>query len=706
MKDKLTFILLYLLGLVLGIVLTVMDVRAQQPAPTEHPAPKAQSEPKETGPYTVTSSVEIGVRGVSVRGNASKYRSDLNYDPGFQVFNSSLLMRSNDNAGKPFDTLMINSFGWGNSDPNQYLRVNAEKTKWYRFDGNYRRIDYFNSLTNHALNQHNFNTQHRIGDFDLTMLPQNRRIRFNAGYSMTRNSGPAVTTYDYARDEFPVFAPTRVRADDYRVGVDAKLSVFDLSFQQGFRYFKEDTTYLVSSLSGAANPAELTSAAIPGNNPANTSVIESLHRDLPTRGRIPYTRFSLHTLLAKRLDITGRFIYQSATTRYSLFETITGKDASNNNIKLDQFNISGNAKRPNAIGDIGVTFLATDKLRISDTVRINSFRITGGQELHEALFRTRTTPGGETELPPVFVDTLSFRTTRYRRAVNTIEVDYDFHQRFSAHIGHRYSDRHIELDALDRSLAQPTPSEHEPEVFDNRTNTIFWGFRAKPVKMWSIYFDYERGESDNVFTRVDNYDFTNVRVRSIFRPTRTLAINASVVTKDNNNPTLTENVPRQNFGADINSRIYTSSVDWSPNEKFSLSSGYTRTHITSDAAIIFFANGVRAEGLSRYFLRDNFAFLNMYVQPHSRLSLYGGYRIHHDRGQGERASSPTVLIGSYPQQFQSPEFRVAVKLHDRVDWNAGYQYFDFQEKFPNLQRYQAHLPYTSLRIYFNRGKGE
>ena len=60
------------------------------------------------------------------------------------------MMRSKDNNAPALDTLMVSSFGWG-TDPNKYLRVNAEKTKAYRFDANYRRFDYFNSLNNLAL---------------------------------------------------------------------------------------------------------------------------------------------------------------------------------------------------------------------------------------------------------------------------------------------------------------------------------------------------------------------------------------------------------------------------------------------------------------------------------------------------------------------------------------------------------------------------
>jgi hypothetical protein len=461
------------------------------------------------------------------------------------------------------------------------------------------------------------------------------------------------------------------------------------------RYFKEDTTYIVDSRNV-------------GNNPTNTSVVNTFRRDLPTRGRIPYTRLSVHSLLAKKLDLTGRFIYQSATTRFTLLDTTTGTDSSNNNIVLDTFTASGNAKRPNAIGDVGVTFLATDRLRISDTVRVNAFHIDGGDQLSEALLRTRTTAAGTTVVPPLFVNTLSFRETSSRRTINTIEVDYDFHRAFSAHVGHRYTDRRIELNSLDLTLLAPVPAPGEPEVFQNRTNTYFFGFRAKPVKMWTTYFDFERGATDNVFSRVDNYDFTNVRVRSMFRPTPRLTVSMSVVAKDNTNPSIADAVTRQDFGADVNSRVYTGAVDWSPNSRFTLDTGYTHTHLTSDAVIVFFAPppggtaSVRTVGLSRYFVRDDYAFLNTSVQLHPRASLYAGYRIHRDRGQGDRVSSPSVLIGSYPIQFSSPEAKLAVKLHDRVDWNVGYQYFDFKERFVNRQFYQAHLPYTSLRIYFGR----
>lgn len=688
MKSKIGFALLFLLGFVLGLVLLANDARAQQPdadkSKTPPPAASGQNGPE--APYTVNSSIEFGVRGIVIDGNADKYRSDLNYTPGFRIFDSSFMMKSRDNSGPVLDTLMVSSFGWG-KDPNKYLRVNAEKTKAYRFDANYRRFDYFNNLYNFALGQHTSNTEFRQGDFNLTILPQNEKLRFNLGYSLDRNSGPSVSTLRFNGDEYPGAVPVRMAADEYRVGVDTKLWVFDLSFLQGWRFFKEDNQYLI---------------AVPnaGNNLTNTAKITDFYRNAPTRGDTPFTRLSLHTLIKKKLDFTGRFVYTSGSTNYTFFQNGHGTDSSGNNITSDVLTQAGSAKRPNAMGDLAATFYATDRFRISETFRVNNFRINGGDLLRETLLRTKTSASGTTVLPPVTTNLLSFRTIDYRRYLNTIEGDFDINSRLSIHAGYRYADRHIELGSSDITVG--AAANPELQKVDNSTNTFIFGFKAKPVKIWSLYMDLERGSADNVFTRVDNYKFTNVRVRSILRPNRTLSFNASLITKDNNNPAITEN--SRNFGVNIKSRVFTSSLDWSPNERFGLNGGYTRTNVTSDADIILFLTSVQTFGQSQYFMRDNFVFMTGYVRLFPRATLFGGYRLHNDPGQGSRSSTASSLIGSFPYEMQSPEAKLVLRLHKNVDWIGGYQYFGYEIPFPNTstQFYHAHLPYTSLRIYFGR----
>jgi hypothetical protein len=57
--------------------------------------------------------------------------------------------------------------------------------------------------------------------------------------------------------------------------------------------------------------------------------------------------------------------------------------------------------------------------------------------------------------------------------------------------------------------------------------------------------------------------------------------------------------------------------------------------------------------------------------------------------------------------YQSPEARVAIRVNRRLDWNLGYQYYNYHES-PLVsirpQNYHAHMPYTSLRFYWGGGE--
>jgi hypothetical protein len=221
--------------------------------------------------------------------------------------------------------------------------------------------------------------------------------------------------------------------------------------------------------------------------------------------------------------------------------------------------------------------------------------------------------------------------------------------------------------------------------------------------MWTLYFDFEHGTADNVFTRVASYNYTNFRVRSLIRPSKTLAINTSLVTYDNTNPTLaqvgTTFVP---FGVNASTRIFTSSVDWTPDAKLSLSGGYTYSHVDSNAAIVFFLNSVQTLGTSKYFLRDNFFFGTANIQVHPRATLFVGFRVNHDPRPDLGPPSPVVLASAYPYQLATPEARVSIKMIKQLDWNAGWQYFDYHDKlFSNLS-YRANIGYVSLTVRFDR----
>lgn len=648
---------------------------------TPSPSPTSSSE------YEVTASVETGVRGLDVNGSSNKFRSDLNYKNGFRLFDSSFLIESKEKGTKLFDSLLVNSSGWG-GDPSGFLRVNLEKVGTYRLDTNVRRVSFFNSLNNHALNQHNADIKHNLGDIDLTLFPENEKLRFRLGYSFSGTSGPAGFTTRAYGDEYPVTTFSGAQSHDFRAGVDGRVLGFNLSFSHGYRRFEDNTRYVLLAPSL-------------GNNPTNNARLFTFERTTPVDGNSHYSTFTVQRTFAKKLDFTGRFVYSSTDTNFRLRESITGRDSSNNQVDLDEFNISGDAKRPQGRGDIGVTYLVTDKFRISNTFSYDTFNISGGNLFAEAFF-TRTAAGAPRAT--VFTNTSSHRVTSFRRALNTIEGDYQFSDRVGFNIGYRFTHRRVALDGTTRNFASATPVVFS-ELFENNTNTLIAGMKIKPAKNWVVYWDVEHGKADNYFTRLANYNFTNFRVRSRMS-FKQFALNLSAISKDNNNPSRSIEVPPRDFAADVKNRTFSGNVDWTPVDKLSLSGGYTYNHLTSETAIIVPISGQRLEGLSRYFVRDHSVYVDVSARPIKRVSFYAAYRINNDRGQDIFSTRPQDIFTSYPMTFQSPEVRVAVRVTRNIDWNVGYQYYDYKEKFQSTQDYRAHLPYTSLRIYFGKSAAD
>jgi hypothetical protein len=236
--------------------------------------------------------------------------------------------------------------------------------------------------------------------------------------------------------------------------------------------------------------------------------------------------------------------------------------------------------------------------------------------------------------------------------------------------------------------------------------------RIKPVHNWVLFWDVEHGRADNVFTRLENYKYTNFRVRSRLTVDK-FTLNLSAVSKDNENPSEPKASivlpPGLDFITVSKNRFYSGSLDWEPNTRFWLSSGYTYRHWDSHTpvALPFSINNqsVYVFGLSQFFMRDHYVFFDVSAKPVRRVSLYASYRLDLDHGQGDRVSSPITatnpnFITSYPFHLTSPEFRVAFRLNRNVDWNVGYQYYNYRDTQTPFENYRAHLPYTSLRIYF------
>jgi len=724
-----------IIGLLLVLLVTAGLVAAQQPSPSPSPsqspertvAPDAPVDSGEdAGDYTVISSVEFGYRGSSVSGDHNKYQSDLNYRTGPRLFDSSFLLRSREGNGALFETLLVNSTGWG-ADPQGNLRATVEQPEWYRFDATYRRFKYFRFLNTFAnpnwvfspaqfsvppkpeTGEHGHDTRISLGDFDVTLFPKNERIRLNFGYSPERYSGPAFINYHVGGNEFQMLQNINSQANDFRVGADGKLGPVNFSFLQGFRRFRDDTNINLGVTPGI------------NLNPTAAS-LTSFQREEPARGSVNYTRLSLQSLIAKKLDVTGRIIYSKSEQNFTFLESFTGRNwnpritgfpttppnATPNILNLGQYNLSGNSERPNWLGDLGLTLFATDKFRLSNTIKVETFEING-----MALFSDFFSLSRGTRTDTITISNRNVVTgIDYRRIQNTIEGDYDFNRRYSVHLGYRYGTRRVTESISGFNLGTNAPTAIPPESIteENTTHVVIGGFKARPTEELTIYFDAEHGSADNVFTRIGNYDFTNIRAKTRYKPTSNVTFNMALIAKNNANPSEISGVSLQDFGVSIKSRIFTSSLDWAATSKVSINTGYNFHWINSKAIVDYFFNSVQHPfGNSLYYMRNHFFFVESVARIAPRTTLFTAYRINKDTGQGTRVADPTglpgTLIASYPMSFQSPEARLAIKLHHRLDWNVGYQFYNYNESTivgPRPQNYHAHLPYTSLRFYFGR----
>ena len=384
------------IGLLTSLMLvSAVLVNAQSTAAGKNTtAPSGSAEEKTYDGYTIAASAEIGWRWRSIDGNENKYRSDLNYKPGFRTFDSNLFIHSDSGKGKYFDSLLISNSGWG-SDPNGYFRVNMEKIGVYKYNSTLRRISYFNNLSNYVAvpdpNQHTQNTDNTMGDVDITFLPQNKLIRFNLGASLGNYKGPGTTTMRWNGDEFKIDSRTSNKTADFRFGVDGSLAGFDWGLTESIRKYRDRSSFAINSLNQGNNTPTNTT-------PPNTTAVSNFSRLFPTDGQAYFSQFNLHRTIADKLDFTGRVIYSTTDTVMNLTEIVLGRDASNNFIDSDTYTANAGSKRPQTRTDLGATYNVTNDFRISNTFTFDQFAVNGGENFSQLAIR-RNSSGSGTNRP-------------------------------------------------------------------------------------------------------------------------------------------------------------------------------------------------------------------------------------------------------------------------------------------------------------------
>ncbi|MEP7274014.1 MAG: hypothetical protein ABI882_21120, partial [Acidobacteriota bacterium] len=577
------------------------------------------------GPYSTTSSLELGYRFVDTDGSKDRYLSDVNVRDGFRVLESALDMRAQPGTGLLFDFLHadVNNAG---GDQSQHFALRMEKATWYRFDSTVRRFNYYRSLgPNFALGLREYDLRQQVSDFNLKVFPQ-RAVKVYAGYGRSMAKGRYTPTYSFQRDIFQIDGDARWAANDYRAGLDASYRKWDFNVEGLYRNFRNDP--------------RITSGADLGFAPADQGRITALERLTPQRSRSLVARASVRGTIADKVHIVLRGLHDDEYMKAAYYEVASGRDNNGVTLVANTISLPGDGAiitRPSSKLDLGVSYDISDHLTLNNTFSYTSFRIAGDTDILTTTVRQPAT-GGQT------TSTSRVQATGYITALksytNSLDLGMNWGRKFSANLGWRAMQRDVGIASRYFTATSPV-SASNPTITDEEesigTHAFNGGARFRPTKKTSFMFDVEHGQSNNSFVRINPLDYTRFRVRAQVHATDKIGISGTFTSLDRTNPTpQVEN--------DSNSRSYTVAVNWEPKPRIWVDAGYDYHDLSATGNILYTTviNNVttRVSGKSLYYARLNSFYANVRLGLTNRLDLLMVYYYLMDRG------APAVIVGA------------------------------------------------------------
>ncbi len=731
---------------------------AQTPAPNPAPTAPAAPDGVTSGGYQIYSSIELGYRSNYVTGSEDMYDTLVNLQTGPRILDQTLSMQSLDHQGLLFDNLYLNSVGWG-GDPNNYMRLRADKNKWYNLQSSFRRDQNFSDfdlLANPlnpppppapggsspsipALNSpHLFDTTRRMSDVDLTLLPQSR-VSFRLGYSHNNMTGPSYSSV-HEGTEGLLQQAWNTTMNSYRVGVDWKAAPRTvISYDQFFDYYKGDTDYQLSPFAPAllsnGNPVELglsidtvnkePCAGKPTGAPLivggiltnNTcSAYFDYSRNQRIRTSTPTERLSFRSNNIRRLDLLASFSYSSADMSTPLQENFAGLITRTNTLAFTGTG-TGSANRISNVLDVEATLHLTRHLRLIEKYYFWAYRIPQNGNFNELDYScaappctllstpltTPTTPGGTQ------TTTLSSFNQTWKR--NQTELAWDVSKKVGVRVGYRYGDR--AFNHFNDYL--PGDLDH----FVGLEKTALLGIWARPMHNLRLNFDGEHTNYNSVFVRLSPRKEGRYRFQTTYTPRPWATVGGSVnILQESNADAQTQFVGHnQNYGL---------TASLAPRERFGMDVAYNFNSVIQNALICFndtppagvilpfvanaannncggndTANNLMAG--SYYTNHTHFGMASIRFKPEKRLTGNIGYSVTSVDGSVPQFNVLQPL-GSVQYKYSQPVANLSVDLGHKLAWNMGWNYYQYGEGSfvgPTAPRYfHANSLTESLRYAF------
>jgi len=726
---------------------------AASPAPAPATVPPAEPDGITSGGYQIHSSVELGYRSTDVAGSGDMYDTLVNLQTGPRILDQTLTMQSVDHQGLLFDNLYLNSVGWG-GDPNNYLRLRADKNKWYNLQGSFRRDQYFSDydLLANPLNPptstpsipilnspHAFDTTRRMSDVDLTLLPQSV-VSFRLGYLHNNMTGPSYSSI-HEGTEGSLLQDWNTTMNSYRLGVDFRIAPRTiLNYDQFLDYYRGDTDYQLNPINEAllpTTPVSSVSLGLPIDTvnkepcavvpPATSLVVNgaltnvtcsayfSYARNQRIRTSTPTERVSLRSNYFQRVDLVASFSYSSATSSTPLDESFGGLITRTSTLAFLGTGTAA-ANRISDTADLGATVHLTKHLRLIEKFYFWAYRIPENgnfSEVDSDCINTKActllTPLSATA--PTIVPTLQTASFNQTWTRNQAELAWDISKKVGARIGYRYGDR--DFNHFNDFL--PGDLDH----FVGLEKTALLGFWARPTHALRLNFDYEHTTYNAVFVRLSPRKDARYRFQTTYKPRSWATLGGSIdLRQESNGDSQTQYLGHnQNYGL---------TASLAPRERFGLDLAYNFNSVLQNALICFndtpptgvilpfvanannnncggndASNNLMAN--SYYTNHTNFGVATVRFKPAKRVLANVGYSISSVDGSVPQFNILQPL-GTVQYKYQQPVANVSVDIGHKLAYNMGWDYYQYGEGSfvgPTAPRYfHANSLTESLRYSF------
>ena len=417
---------LYVIFCGLGFAQNPPSSQTPQAPPTP---PPATGEGKDIGGFHVTQSIELGGRINEVTGSEAMYDTLVNYQTGARILEQSLTMQSLTHQDV-FDTLTLDSFGWG-GDPEQALRLRVAKYRWYNFSASYQHMqNYFDyDLLANPLNPaaganpfipiltspHAFYDRQNLYNYDLVLLPM-RRISFRFDYNRNRISGPSFSSVHQGTDSLNN-ENWDTTLNGFRFGADFRVTKKTvLSYTQLLQYYVGGPTYSLNTFNSwpLSNGQPVTfglpwfNSGSPCSAPQTNGIANPVCNGYFNYGlfqhentSIPSEQINLKSSSLKWLDFNGQYQYSHASSSTPLYETFYGLTTRSNNLGYTTPGSSSKARWNSSSADVSATIHINDQLRFVETFRFRNFSVAGSFLDRELAYFNAASRGAGSLLNPI-----------------------------------------------------------------------------------------------------------------------------------------------------------------------------------------------------------------------------------------------------------------------------------------------------------------